>query len=61
MQVLCRNGPLQRVDCLSPVGNMRSVSFPRTQQRIAGSGIEPEASNLSITNQTLYHMNQSPY
>ena len=29
--------------------NIENKSFPRTQRRIASSGIEPPASNLSIT------------
>ena len=35
LQVFPLAGPPLRVDCLAPIGNMRQVSFPRTQGRIA--------------------------
>ena len=48
-----RLGPPQRVDCLASIENKRKMSFPRTQERITSSGIEPRVSNLSITKPTL--------
>ena len=55
LQAFRQAGPPQREDCLAQMENKRTVSFPRTQQRIASSRIEPGVSNLSITKPTLYH------
>ena len=38
---------------LDPVGIRRKMSFPTTRRRIAEAGIEPEVSNVSITNDAL--------
>ena len=40
MQVFFSAGPPLRVDCLALMGNMRQVSFPRTQGRIAVTNSE---------------------
>ena len=40
LQVFPLAGPLLRVDCLALMGNMRQVSFPRTQGRIAVTNSE---------------------
>ena len=55
LQVFRQAGPPQRVDRLAQMGNNRKVFFPKTQRRIASSGIEPGVSNLSITSPTLYY------
>ena len=39
---------------MAPMENLRKMSFPRTQWRVAGSRIEPWVSNLSITTPMLY-------
>ena len=40
LQVSPLAGPPLRVDCLALMGNMRRVSFPRTQERIAVTNSE---------------------
>ena len=51
-------GPPLRIGCLAPMEYKRKVFFPpRTQRRIASSGIKPGISNLSITSPTLYQLN----
>ena len=52
----CQAKPLQRLDCLAAAENMRKVCFPKKQQRITSSEIEPVDSNLSISNPTLFQM-----
>ena len=42
LQVFSLTGPSLRVDCLALMGNMRQVSFPRTQGRIAVANSEKE-------------------
>ena len=41
---------------LASMGNMRKVSFPRTQQRITCSGIEPGSSYLFILSPMHYQL-----
>ena len=56
LQVFHQAGPPQRVDWSGVMGNKRKVCFTRAQRRISSSRIEPGASDLSITTQTLYQL-----
>ena len=57
LPVFCQTGPPHPgIHCLALLGNMCKESFPRTQRRIACSGIELGASNLPLTNPTLYRL-----
>ena len=60
LQVFRQHTSPHRLDYLARLGNERKVCFARTQRRIASLGIEPEASNLSITNLTLYQLSSQP-